>query len=441
MKKTIAIATLLTLALGSSFAATRTAPVVHRLTAKANGPAVVQRIPLSSVKMNNNNLASWHAKNGLSAAMNTKMINARKGASFRNGTVDTIPYFDNWFITGTRNSVYTYSMVGHNPKAGGTTSFNTLMLPVEFRLFDAAGNMKYDLDPTNGGACSTDPTSVAGRVTNSPIFNSASYGGPSPQTGQYTDANQRVTFRNSMAASWHTVQNLQNSDCGSHGYWIVDLPAGTWAEYGNPVVLVGTDIEVMFPVFQQILALDNGFYGTPNTTMVMFNSLSAVMYDFNPGNCCIGGFHTATQGVANPAGIQVWMWADHIVPGQFGDVFPDPFHDTGPLSHEMSETFNDPFVNTSVAAWVDGSVSFAQGNLETGDAIEAMAPADNSVHVFMNGFNYTLQNEALLDWFTRNPISGGLYSWPNAHTLSAPHNFSGPVYGEGAASFFFGPPF
>ncbi|GAC1653157.1 MAG: hypothetical protein NVS9B15_13790 [Acidobacteriaceae bacterium] len=372
------------------------------------------------------------------------LLNARKGANFRNGTVDTIPYFDNWFITGSRNSVYTYSMIGHNPKAGGTTTFIALMLPVSLYLNDALGNPVYVLDATNGGACSADPTSVAGRVANSPIFNTASYGGPSPQTGQYDDANQRVTFRNSMSPSWHTVQNLQNADCSSHGYWQVGLPPGTWAELvdnnNNPIAPV-VDIEVMFPLFQQILALDNLFYGTPNSTMVMFNSPTASMFDAFNGGCCIGGFHTADPGYANPAGISVWMWADYIEPGVFGDVFTDPFHDTGPLSHEMSEAFNDPFVNTNVAAWVDGNVSFAQGNLETGDAIEAMLPADNSVHVNMNSYNYTLQNEALLDWFTRNPYSGGLYSWPNANTLSVPHNPAGWVYGQGSAGFFFGPPF
>src|SRR5438270_1577025 len=233
MKKTIAIASLFVLALGSSFAATAKAPQ-HTLNVGKPVSGGIQTIHVSSakaLKMNNSTLAAWHAKNSLTAATNQTLLNNRKGANFRNGTIDTIPYFDNWFITGSRNSVYTYSMVGHSPKVGGTTTINTLFLPVRIDLLDNNGNTVYSFDPTNGGACSADPTSVVGLTANSPLFNSASYGGPSPQTGQYDDANQRVTFRNSMAANWHTVQNLQNADCLSHGYWGIGVYPSSWVTY------------------------------------------------------------------------------------------------------------------------------------------------------------------------------------------------------------------
>jgi hypothetical protein len=109
--------------------------------------------------------------------------------------------------------------------------------------------------------------------------------------------------------------------------------------------------------------------------------------------------------------------------------------------------YNDPFVNTLVSPWVDGSVSFAQANLETGDAVEAMADVDAIYHVPLGGFTYHVQNEALLQWFTRNPGAPavgpgpGVYSWPNTNTLNNGHNPAGWVYGEGPAGFFFGPPF
>src|SRR5271165_3756551 len=126
------------------------------------------------------------------------------------------------------------------------------------------------------------------------------------------------------------------------------------------------------------------------------------------------------------------------------------------LSHELSELYNDPFVQnggTSVSPWIDGSGSFAQANLETGDVIEGMAPADVIYSVPLNttggSFDYNLQNVALLDWFTRVPFNGGIYSWPNEHTLGqATHgvNCNAPgvcswLYGQGSAGFFFGPPY
>jgi len=118
------------------------------------------------------------------------------------------------------------------------------------------------------------------------------------------------------------------------------------------------------------------------------------------------------------------------------------------LSHEVDEIFNDPFVNTAVAPWVDGSVTFAQANLETGDAIEAMAAADVLFDVTLTTtgcpFVYVVQNVPTLEWFFRNPYNGGIYSWPNEGSLS--HNphvpgacATGPtwVYGQGSAGFFF----
>ena len=100
------------------------------------------------------------------------------------------------------------------------------------------------------------------------------------------------------------------------------------------------------------------------------------------------------------------------------------------LSHELSELVNDPFVQTTgtlVSPWVDGSVSFAQANLETGDAIEAMNAADVVYNVPLEHNHWpvhstTCRTLATLEWFTRNPFNGGIYSWPNEHTLGqAPH--------------------
>jgi hypothetical protein len=100
------------------------------------------------------------------------------------------------------------------------------------------------------------------------------------------------------------------------------------------------------------------------------------------GGCCVLGYHTADQGKANPAGIQIWTWATFLPPG---NIF-SPWADVLTLSHEIDETFNDPFVNTNVAPWVDGAVSFAQANLETGDVNEAMANSDVVYPVMVNAY-------------------------------------------------------
>jgi hypothetical protein len=207
------------------------------------------------------------------------------------------------------------------------------------------------------------------------------------------------------------------------------------------------DINVISNVFAQLLNIEFTDFGLPNSVMPIITTDAITAYDPSNNSCCVLGYHTAQAGLANPNGILVWTWATYLPPTN--DIF-HPFADITTLSHELTELFNDPFVNTNVSPWVDGSVSFAQANLETGDAVEAMAGNDPIFPITVNGFTYHPQNEALLSWFARQPLAGavgpgpGVYSWPNTSILNAGHNinagFGNWVYGEAPAGFFFGPP-
>jgi hypothetical protein len=146
----------------------------------------------------------------------------------------------------------------------------------------------------------------------------------------------------------------------------------------------------------------------------------------------------------------VWTWATYIAQS-VNNPFAPFGYDSFVSSHEVSELYHDPFVQTTgtlISPWIDGSNSFAQGNLETGDAIEAMQDADSDYHVPLittrGAYTYHTQDEALLPWFTRNPKAPeegpgpGVYSWPNTNTLNNGHPCvtQGFVYGEGPAGFF-----
>ena len=174
-------------------------------------------------------------------------------------------------------------------------------------------------------------------------------------------------------------------------------------------------------------------------------------FDPSNGGCCILGYHTAEPGKVNPAGILAWTWATFI-PHSASNPFGAFGEDTMVLSHEVDELVNDPFVNTAVAPWVDGGVQFAQANLETGDVIEAMNAGDviTNVPLITAGgpYTYTLQNVANLEWFTRTPFNGGIYSWPDTGALGQlPHpvgctlGFPCWGYGQGSGGFYFGPPY
>ena len=100
------------------------------------------------------------------------------------------------------------------------------------------------------------------------------------------------------------------------------------------------------------------------------------------------------------------------------------------MSHEIAETYNDPFVASDgvhdVTPWWLAPNGNCQNDLETGDVIEGLP---NGVFpITMNGMTYHPQNEALLQWFEfESPSSAidGAYSYPNEQTLtslSAPQN-------------------
>ncbi len=396
----------------------------------------------------NPKLAQFKAQNHLSAQMNKTLVQQRQGANFKNGTIDTVPYFNSSFITGGRNSIYAYSMVGQTPQAGGTTWIDNRILPLQVQLTDFNGNVLYDFNPT---VATDKPGDDVSLTAQSPLYDATTtYPGPPADTGQIVDTAQRVEFRSVRAANWHTPLNTPQLNSYYYGVKL-DPTAWVYLVNGqNQVVGVAMDINVISSVFEQLLQVENSITPLPNSVVPII--LTDFLTAYDPfGGCCVLGYHTAETGIVNPNGILAWTWSTYI-PHNPDNGFSNPFgafgFDVMVLSHELSELYNDPFVNTNVSPWVDGSVSFAQANLETGDVIEDMATADVIYKVPLNPngkpYTYRLQNVATLEWFTRNPFNGGIYSWPNEHTLDqAPHLTggcaSGPTwaYGQGSGGFYF----
>jgi hypothetical protein len=94
------------------------------------------------------------------------------------------------------------------------------------------------------------------------------------------------------------------------------------------------------------------------------------------------------------------------------------------MSHEFSESFNDPFVNNWTPWWlsVDPSsgASLCQDNLETGDVIEFYS-ALATYSIAHHNRTYHPQNEALFPWFAAlspSTARGGAYSFPDETTLT-----------------------
>ena len=140
--------------------------------------------------------------------------------------------------------------------------------------------------------------------------------------------------------------------------------------------------------------------------------------------CCVLGFHTYDfePGDANNGNLEkryVLNYSSWISEGLFGGGFQD----ITALSHEVAETFNDPFVAGdgvhNITPWWLSPNGNCQDNLEDGDVIEGLP---NGVFpAKMNGRLYHPQNEALLQWFEfKSPSDAfaGAYSYPDTTTLT-----------------------
>jgi hypothetical protein len=98
------------------------------------------------------------------------------------------------------------------------------------------------------------------------------------------------------------------------------------------------------------------------------------------------------------------------------------FVDVVPLSHEVAEWLNDPFVGAfSGVNWIPPAILPSQGgsciaNFETGDPLEGgpftFAKVTNSI-------TYHLQDEVFLPWYLHSPPSFSVNAWNTFQNLSA----------------------
>jgi len=138
----------------------------------------------------------------------------------------------------------------------------------------------------------------------------------------------------------------------------------------------------------------------------------------NPLNCCVIGFHGIISQSINGNGnqpVQTFAWASYMTAGIYAR--PDggtdwALQDIHPLSHEISEWADDPFINNSVEPWLTPTAPQygCSGLLETGDPVVAIGFAMGT-NTFEQGPNpdgtqsadgfYHPEDEVHLPWFMR----------------------------------------
>lgn len=374
--------------------------------------------------------------NGDIVPYNSREANVTSSAKFGlpwNGLLfglNTLPLFEGAFsATGgpSGGKVFPFIVVGRNPQLGDTTHIPANITAVSVELLNADGSVFKTV--------AVDP--FVQRTLDSPNFKNFDY---TNGDTQFADAVQRAEFKQVMDEGWHTklVPSVVNRVTIQVPFFVnVQLANGNVVQARSYFTGTAADgstfILMLSPLFNfffdnaVVNDINLGNYSTkamnmqlwPNTFLFSLNVSNPNV----PGGCCTLGFHTYFyDGNSSPQSRWVTSFQSWISPGIFGGGFQD----ITALSHETSEAFNDPFVNTAVPSWQfpgqPANSKVCQGNLETGDPIEVLAAATFPVTLTHDGkaFTYHPQNEALLQWFSQGPTSNafqGAFSYPDTTVL------------------------
>jgi hypothetical protein len=338
----------------------------------------------------------------------------------------SVPNYEVSFIS--RGKTWHLTMMGSDPVDGASTTIPVHIVAVSLRL-------------QNANLVTFTNVSVAPFITptlNSPNFQAAGY---STGTGlQFGDAVQRAEFFHKMKASWHTnlrpatvvhsvtitvprfmTVNVNGFNTQVQTYFSEKASDGHTAvflldQFFNQQISNIVTNEIKAGRFSTN-ALNIALF--PNTFLFSLNTTGGV------GACCTLGFHTFFTNSAVPKESRwIFAFASWISPGVFSG-----FQDVTALSHEISESLNDPFVDNQVPAWqFPGEPGTCQDNLETGDPVEVLSNPSFPMHV--SGMTYHPQTEALLQWFEQKSTSTAInsaYSYPNTKTLTHGATAFGPL--------------
>jgi hypothetical protein len=348
--------------------------------------------------------------------------------------IDSIPNWSSYFYypgvdsNGNLQFTWTYTMVGKSPFGGGdggedghgSSTINAPVVPVTMDLRNYDGSPRF----INGKPLISSPSAFVQPVLDSPIFQKTHYDSSEDPT-QFTDAIQKAEFPNADD-NWHTKLSPAvktgrtmvlrrgtyafslNADGTCCRFILVDINA-----FGNALFPPGPG-DTTTPMGQAETAGD-----VRTTDLSTFLFPNTFLFFGTTTNCCVIGFHTydLEPGDAKNGWRErryVTNYSSWVSPGLFGASFAD----ITPLSHELAETFNDPFVNNATPWWLAPNGN-CQNNLETGDVIEGLPFA--TYPITLKGVTYHPQNEALLQWFagqTPSSAIGHAYSYPDKTILT-----------------------
>ena len=373
----------------------------------------------------------------------------------------TIPHWTFQYTDPSNGTTYPITMAGGDPRAGGSTTIHTVIVPLKMNF--VAGNQPVaqlnDLGYSGFTAPALthtfDGSARVNDVLNSPMFSSgfttpADMGGDTTQVG---DAFVRSQW-NRIGSGYHvrlsndSVLPTETIDVPADKGLAYERPVGAWREaHGFGTTDTTTGIADANWFSSQLQNLMNSLHISA-TTVPIFLTDNVLLYSGrqNYRNCCILGYHGAGIPIGHGAGstngngkqpVQTFVYAAWTTPGTYSGFLPDYLNpsrtapaptrglaDIHALSHEVSEFLDDPFVNNAVQPWLTPTAPQygCTGVLEVGDPVvgvwfpysgnTASAPTGTTYYG-----EYHPEDEVFAQWFGRGgiePVLGAAYPNPDS---------------------------
>jgi hypothetical protein len=368
----------------------------------------------------------------------------------------TVPHWTFQYTDPTNHVTYPITMVGSDPRNGGSTTVHTVIVPLKLNF--VAGNQDTSAlnDLGYSGFRATplnqtfDGSTRVQDVLSSPIFSQsfttpAIMGGDTAQVG---DAFVRAQS-NKIGSGYHVkitndaVLPTQTLNVPASKGLAYQRPVGAWREangFGTTDTTTGVADYSWFSSYLQSLINSLRISATTVPIFLTDNVLLYIGHE-NYLNCCVLGYHGAGMPVGHGAGpangqgkqpVQTFIYAAWTHPGTYSGFLPDYTNptrtapnpvrglaDIHALSHEVSEWLDDPFVNNAVQPWLTPTAPQygCTGVLETGDPVVGVwFPYDGNTAAAPTGTTYYGQyhpeDEVEAQWFGRGgvePVLGSSY--------------------------------
>jgi hypothetical protein len=301
-------------------------------------------------------------------------------------------------VTLGRRTRYPYTMVGTNPQLRGARNVDVAVKIIPMRMEFGDGTV---LDPNLPDACMGGRTALDVTLQ-SPLFEDYDYGeGPM----QFLEHVRRLEFWQFTApGKLNPKYSVRLSPSVLPTQALALSPASvtqqvTCRATGAPQIMGHVDIDQFINYIEAQVVPQFPKLGVDPSTFVLF--LLPFVDFIENGQPADYSFHAA---LTTPQGLVTFAAA------QLGLSLPGNVVNIGPISHELAEWLDDPYIRNQTPAWGNtGQVTSGCNTvLEVGDPLTGTFLPSIQMP---NGISYQPQETAFFSWFFNQVPSLGFDGW------------------------------